>query len=331
MSSQRIERVRDARASSRAADEPRRLSVLDLGSTSFHLLVADLTPAGDLRPIDREREQLRLGALIATGDRIPDDVFERAVATARSLRETAERLGAEELLPVGTSALREATNGQALQVALSDAIGRPVRMLSGVEEARLVYGAARLRVMLPPGPVLAADLGGGSLELVVAERERIHVAHTLRLGAARLHGELVACDPMRRREMRAITERAAESLRGVGDAVAAHPPVAGLATGGSARALGHLAIGMRGLGATSGVNGVELRLDELRQLSEVLVHASHDERLALPGIRRSRADLLPTAALILLTLAEVTGLAAYTLCDWGLREGVLLERVGALD
>jgi len=311
-------------------EESRRLAVLDLGSTSFHLLVADANAAGHLQPIDREREQLRLGALTAVHDEIPAEVVERAVATARALRDTAFSLGAEDILPVGTSALREARNGPALRGALEEAIGRPVRMLSGEEEARLVFGAMKRRVLVPEAPVLATDLGGGSLEIVVAERGQIRFEHTFRLGAASLHGELVASDPMRGREVRAVCERVAGSLAPELEGIAGAGPVAGIAAGGSARALGHLAVGLRGLRPTSTVNEIELSLEELHGLSEILVHATHAERLALPGMRRSRADLLPTAVLILQTVAERTGVAGFTVCDWGLREGVLLEAVGAL-
>ncbi len=308
-------------------EESRRLGVLDLGSTSFHLLVADVNPAGHLVPVDREREQLRLGAVMAHDDEIPQELFELAVDTARSLRTTAEALGTEELFVVGTSALREASNGPLLAEALAGAVGGPVRILSGLEEARIIFGALRRRVLLPRAAVLGADLGGGSLELIVARDRDVQLETTLPLGAARLHGEIVHSDPMRNRELRAVCERADQVLAPWVEPIRAAGPRLAVATGGSARALGHLAIGLRGLDPTSSVNELQLSLAELRQLNEILVRATHDERVALPGIRRRRADLLPTAALIFTILAETLGIEGFTLCDWGLREGILLETV----
>ncbi len=313
-------------------DRVRRLAVLDLGSTSFHLLVADVTPSGHLRPLDREKVELRLGAVIASDGSVPEEVVRRATQTARSLRGTAERLGVEELFPVGTSALREAVNGRELCARLAGALGCPIRLLAGETEARTVFGAFRRRVWLPDGPVLGADLGGGSLELVVGDRHghEIRFETTLPLGAARLHRELVHSDPLAPRELRAIMERAYDAFAGIRSSIRSLRPRLAVATGGSARALGALALAFRTERNPPPLNGLTIPLDELRQLNEILVCASHDERLALPGIQRRRADLLPTASLILTTLAEVLDLDGFTLCDWGLREGILLEEVGAL-
>lgn len=308
-------------------DEHQRLGVLDMGSTSFHLLVADVTRAGHLRPVDRERMMLRLGAAIATRSHIPDGVFWRAVEAAAVMRRKAEEFGAERLIAVGTAALRDADNGADLTARIAEAVRVPVRLLSGEEEARLIFQAFRRRVLMPRGTTLGVDLGGGSLELAVGDADQVRFETTLKLGVARLHGELVAHDPMKKREARALCERVADRLEPVVPLVREHAPALCVAAGGTARALGDLAVALRGMRPAQSVNEFVLPLDELRQITELLVCSSHAERLALPGIRRRRADLLPTGALVLTTLAESLGLDGYTLCDWGLREGVLLDAI----
>jgi exopolyphosphatase/guanosine-5'-triphosphate,3'-diphosphate pyrophosphatase len=308
--------------------DQRRLAVIDLGSTSFHLLVADLSVEGGLERVDRETEQLRLGAVIENPEGIPAEVFDRALATAAGLRATAEALGAEEILPVGTAALREAANGGELCLQLAEVLGQPVRLLSGEEEARVIFAAFQRRLPLPGGPTLGADLGGGSLELAIGDEDGIGFECTLRLGAARLHRELVATDPMSRREIHDVCERVRETLAPHRTDLLRMPPRIAVATGGSARALGHLDLGLHGRPPVASVNGLELRQGELRQLTEILVHTTHDERLGLAGIRERKADLMPTAALILLVLTEELGLDGFTLCDWGLREGILLDAFG---
>ncbi len=323
-----IEVVRHGRDRVAAPDaETERIGVIDMGSTSFHLLVADVTPAGRLQPVDRERVMLRLGAEVARGAGISEEVCERAVATARGLRKKALRFGAERLVAVGTAALRDAANGPALASRIAEALGQPVRMLSGEEEARLIFAAFRRRVLLPAGQALGLDLGGGSLELAVGDWEGVAWETTLRLGVARLHRELVEGDPMRRRDARAVCERVLGQIEKVREPILRHAPAACVAAGGTARALGHLAVGLRGLRPARSINQLFLSLDELRAITDLLVQASHEERLRLPGIRRRRADLLPTGALVLTTLAEALDLPGYTLTDWGLREGVLLDLV----
>jgi exopolyphosphatase/guanosine-5'-triphosphate,3'-diphosphate pyrophosphatase len=302
-----------------------RLAVLDLGSTSFHLLVADLTRTGHLTPVERQSVMLRLGAVIASGRKIPAAVREKVVTAAGELAETARRAGATTILPVGTAALRDAPNGSALAAAIAERVGAPVRIVAGEEEARLIFRAFRRRVLLPAGRALGVDLGGGSLELVVGDARELHFEATLPLGAARLSEELVAADPMRRREIRAVNDRVWQRLEPLRPKILAARPEACIVAGGTARALGHLAVAMRGLRPVATVNQLDLTLAELRSITEVLVHTDHAQRLALPGVQRRRADLLPTGALILLGLAEVLEVGRYTLCDWGLREGVMLE------
>lgn len=304
----------------------RRLAVLDLGSTSFHLLVADVYPDGKLVRVDREREMLRLGSVIALDGSIPKPVRKQVFETARDLRETAERLGAEEIFAVGTAALRDADNGDRVSAALASAIGEPVRILSGKEEARLIFRAFRQRLDLPKGVCVGIDLGGGSLEVAAGAGKRLQVEATLALGAARLHRQHVSSDPMRKREILKVCDVVRAALAPLVPRIAELSPGLVVATGGTARGVGRVSAGLRGKDETA-LNGRRLSVAKVREVTELLVHAPEAERLEIAGVRRRRVDLLPTGALILLTTLESLGLEKMTLCDWGLREGVLLEAV----
>ena len=144
------------------------------------------------------------------------------------------------------------------------------------------------------------------------------------LGAARLHAEMVRSDPMTRDERRAIRARVREHLAAYRDALRRWSPSPAIATGGSMRALARLVIAERGRNLTE-VHGSVLDADTLRALARKLAASSQAERLAMPGMRRQRADLVPTGALILRTVVEEIGLPGLTVSDWGLREGVILE------
>jgi exopolyphosphatase/guanosine-5'-triphosphate,3'-diphosphate pyrophosphatase len=311
-----------------AGSESERLAVVDLGSTSFHMLVADVTRAGGLHVVARGRAMLELGSLLATSRHIPAEAEERALAAAKRLAQRARALGARRLLPVGTAALRDAANGRALRRRLGAALGAEVRLLSGAEEARLMFAAFRRRVMFPLSPVLGLDLGGGSLELALGDVKRIRREWTLRLGAARLRAEFVTEDPPAARAVRALRERVRALTLPVAGAIRTADPELCVASGGTARALGRLVVGMRDMRPARSINGIVVPISELRAVAKQLLATSRAERLRLPGMRRRRVDLLPTGALVLATVAETLGLDGYTLTDWGLREGVLLEALG---
>ena len=325
----RVERVSRPSDEATTDSESRRLAVMDLGSTSFHMLVADVTRGGRLTAVDRERVMLRLGAVIASHDRIPRDVAKRAVDTAVRLKERALAIGAEEVIAVGTAALRDADNGRELCADLEHATGGSVRILSGEEEARIIFESFRRRVRLPEGLVLGLDLGGGSLELAIGDRQRVVFETTLPVGAARLHRQFVTRDPLRKRELRALCDHVQEALAPWREEIAAHAPVGAVAAGGTARALGHLVVGLRGMRPAGTINEMLIDRAALDEATGLLAKAERAERLALPGMRRRRVDLLPVGALVLKTVVDELGLDGFTLTDWGLREGVLLDEIGA--
>lgn len=304
-----------------------RFGVLDLGSTSFHLLVADATADGDVRRVLRERVMLRLGATMADGDLVPEAVCERAVETARLLGESARQAEADVLLPVATAALRDARNGREVADRIGAAIGVPARILSGVEEARLTFAAFRRKLRIGSRLALGLDLGGGSLELITGDDRDVRFETTLPLGAARLHAELVHSDPIGRDEKRAIRTRVRERLAPYRDELRRSEPRPAIATGGTMRAIARLAAAARGRDQND-IHGMEIDADTLRDLARKLVASTQDERLAMPGMRRQRADLVPTGALVLRTVAEELELPGFTVSDWGVREGVILA---ALD
>ena len=312
------------RARPPAEARTRRMAALDLGSTSFNLLIADVSPEGRITPVIREKMMLRLGAVIANAGRIPKDVAKAAVDTARELAELAEREKVETLVAVGTAALREASNGEKVAHTIGKALGSPIRILSGEEEARLIFRAFDRRLNLGDTPVLGIDLGGGSLELAVGSGGEVAYEASLPLGAVRLTAEIVREDPPQAETVERLRQRVREELAPHRDAFRAHGPLRAVAAGGTVRALARVADERRARRDPSPAPAPHLDVGELRALEAQLLAASHDERLAMRGMRKRRADLVPTGAVVLTTLAEALDLEAYTVCDWGLREGLLL-------
>lgn len=313
-------------ADSDAAEAAVRFAVLDLGSTSFHLLVADATPAGAIGRVLRERVMLRLGALIGErGGRVPEDVCARAVETAQQLGETARRNGADLILPIATAAIREAKNGPEVAERIGAALGVPTRVISGIEEARLTFSAFRHRLEVGSRLALGLDLGGGSLQLITGDHRDVRWETSLPLGTTRLHAELVRSDPMTRDERRAIRARVRERLADYREAIERWTPQPAIAAGGSLRALARIAATEDGLDPERALRGYFLDAERLTTLTRRLARSSQEDRLRMPGMGRRRADLVPTGAVILDTVVEALRLRGLTVADWGLREGVILE------
>ena len=304
-----------------------RVAVLDLGSTSFHLLVVDVDPKGRITRVVRRREVLHLAAEVALHGHLPAAAATAAVRSARVLRRAADATKPDLTLAAATHALREAANGGELLEQLSTATRCPIRLLDGSEEARIVYEGVRWSLPLGDAPTLVVDLGGGSLELAVGVDGDVQWDASHALGASRLTGQLMREDPPTQAECDALIQHVHSTLK---DAAAYlsnnHPFLPCVGTGGTIRALARLELARRGISADS-VNGVVLPTARLNSWATHLARLNRARRMRLPGMAERRVDVLPTGALVLSALCEQLDLPGITVSDGGLREGLVLKAI----
>jgi exopolyphosphatase / guanosine-5'-triphosphate,3'-diphosphate pyrophosphatase len=306
-----------------------RCAVLDLGSTSFQLLVTDAERDGTLTHVLRDRVILNLGAEVAATGRVPEELLDRALVTVSRFRDVAERSGAERIWPVATAAFREAANLPWVSKAIRGALGVPVEILSEEEEALCTVTGVRASVALGPGPWVAFDLGGGSMEVALVDAGRVTWTDSFPLGAARLWRTMVARDPMTRGERRGLRALVTELLTPAATASGAPPGAPYVIAGGTAGAVVRLLAARRWPDPPDSLNAFEVTTESLREVSRVLCTSDRDERLALPGIDERRVDLLPPGSVVLATALEIFGAKTAIHSEWGLREGVVLRALGA--
>jgi len=308
-----------------------RFAVLDLGSTTFQLLVADADAEGSLTPVLRDRVVLNLGRVLAGKGRIPDEIAERAAGTARRLTDFAVRTGADHVVPIATSALRDSPDREALESLFEGAIGTPVRFIDGREEARLTFAGVTASVALGEGTTLLLDLGGGSLEVALADAEGLRWGRSLPIGAGRMTGLLVEHDPPTREERKAVRAAVEVAVAPLIDDVAVAEPARCIASGGTAGALARVIAARRWSVPPASLNQYAVTVSELRELTRELAGLPLAERLRVPGVDERRAELLPAGGWILTAAAAAFGAKRLVHSEWGLREGVVLDALGLAD
>ncbi|QBI21801.1 hypothetical protein ER308_21075 [Egibacter rhizosphaerae] len=313
--------------------ETARLAAIDLGSNSAHLLVADVRstgndPAGHIRRAATRKCRLRLAEPVVTSGEFGAAVRGRVLDAVADLRDHARQRGAAAVALVATDALRHAADGAELQRELQAEVGLAARVLDGYEEAALaVRGIAA--ALDAPGGLLGLDLGGGSLELGLAVDGRPTTAATLPLGAARLTTRFTHDPPWLAEratlhgEALAALQESAGKLRAHPEWPVADPPAAG--TAGTIRDLGRLGLALASGVEAQRVRGLVVTRAQLEMGVARVVAVPTADRLDLPGVSGSRADLLPAGGLVLLAAMEAFGLEQIQLCDWGLREGVVVD------
>lgn len=308
-----------------------RVAALDLGSNSFHLLIVETRPDGSWVPLVREKEMLRLGDLVAREGFLPQDDIERAAEVVRRFKAIADSKQVDELVAYGTAALREAANGPEATEQIEEVSGIPIQVVSGIREAQLVFEAVRASVVMEPAPVLCADLGGGSLELAIGDRNGLHFATSLHLGVGRLTAELVRSDPPTTKDLGRLRRRVESELNDVLGDILSRSPRQLVGTSGTFCALTRASAALRDGVVPTSVNQLTVSGADLRGFAELVFSLDADDRARLPGIDARRAELLPAGAVVAEALLDLTGIDSLTSSEWAMREGMVLRVLGRHD
>jgi exopolyphosphatase/guanosine-5'-triphosphate,3'-diphosphate pyrophosphatase len=301
-----------------------RLGVLDIGSNTGHLLVVDASGGAAPLPAYSHKEPLRLAEHLDDSGAMSDDGVEALTSFVASSVVVAEDKGCTEMAGFATSAVRDATNAEAVLEHVRVKTGVDIEVLPGEDEARLTFLAVRRWFGWSSGRLAVFDIGGGSLEVAVGSDEAPDVAQSLPLGAGRLTREHFArgVDPaavrlLRKKVRAALAEDAGSVLR--------QAPDHAVATSKTFRSLARIC------GAAPSGDGRHVRrvLDAqaLRGILPRLLEMTPEEVAELPGVSPSRAHQIVAGALVAEAVLDLFDLPELEICPWALREGLILQRL----
>jgi exopolyphosphatase/guanosine-5'-triphosphate,3'-diphosphate pyrophosphatase len=302
-----------------------RIAAVDLGSNSFHLVVAEVRPDGSFEPLIREKEMLGLGAVVSREGIVTPEAADAAVRTMRRFRLLAEAAGATEILACATSALRSAANGDAVLDRIQEEAGVDADAIDGLEEARLIFTAIRAAVLIDPGPAVCFDLGGGSLEIMVGDSTGLAWSTSERLGVARLSAQFVESDPISKADRRRLQHHLREVLGPRAVEVARFAPQLAIGSSGTFENLGEMVAERRDESVPRSLNQLTFSRAELRPLHDELLASTSAERRKLPGLDAKRVDLIVAGAEVLSTIMDLFDVDELTISEWALREGMVLD------
>jgi exopolyphosphatase/guanosine-5'-triphosphate,3'-diphosphate pyrophosphatase len=301
------------------------LAAIDIGTNSFHLVIARPIGNGRFEVIDREKETVRLGSGSGDMKELAPDAVDRGIDALRRLRRLADSKGAE-VHAVATSAVREADNrDDFLRRAYTEA-GVEVKVVSGAEEARLIHLGVLQAVQVFDQRHLVIDIGGGSTEIVVGEGTHLLEARSVKLGAIRLTDRFFRTEPVKRRALdecrqyiRSFLAPFERAVRELGFDVA-------VGSSGTIMSTAEMARALRKEPALTKVSGsVITRADVDAVVSAVSALKTVEERATLAGLDTKRADIILAGVLIIEQTFIALGINELIVSDFALREGVLLD------
>ena len=301
-----------------------RRSVIDIGTNTVLLLVADVEAGGRIIPVHNGHEIARLGKGVDEHRVIPPEAMERVAAVLQKYVAVSKELNAGEVIACGTSALRDATNRDEVLRFVKSRFGFDVRILTGKEEAEMTYlGAISEFSDSPDGSYAVLDIGGGSTEITIGRGIQILNSASLELGCVRLTERFLKLSPPTSLAMSDTLRTIRTEIRSLAElrSTARFIGVAGTVT-----TLAAIDLGLEHYDSTR-VSGHDLSLETIQGIFNRLRIKSVEEMKSFPQIHPGRADILLAGIVILQEVMKQLNVQVITASDRGLRYGVALKAV----
>ena len=300
------------------------MGVLDIGSNTVHLLVVDARVGGAPSPARSHKRELRLAEHLEDDGRMSRVGIESLINMIDSCKTFAEDAGCASVLPFVTSALREASNCDEVVEECRDATGVQLKVMSGSDEARATFLAARRWFGWSAGALSVFDIGGGSLEMAAGRDEEAEVTLSVPVGAGRMARQF---GPTNVSEIRRYARAEIGSV--IGDLLRRGPYDRAVASSKTCRTLGRIC------GAAPASDGIFVRRvlsrEKLATAVEGIAEMPVEARSQMPGVSAGRAPQVLAGAVVAEAVMDLAGLSELELCPWALREGIILNYLDHLD
>ena len=302
-------------------------AAVDIGSNSVRLKISRLV-AHRLVEIHEDREVTRLGESVFRSGFLSPEAIALTVKVLRRFHRAVQRAGADTVRVVATSALRDARNSRAFLEWVRSATGWNLEIISGLEEARLIHLGIVSSVRVSDSRLLMIDLGGGSCELTISNKQHIQETVSLPLGAVRLTNEFIHHDPPRKSELRQLRGLIGREIGRISERIQRARPKVVIATSGTAEALATVS---RNLYRNKSQRAMTVTHLQMRRIVKMLGRLPLEQRRRVPGIGLWRAEIVIAGATVFAELFDRCQLAGFRYSSLGLRDGLLAQMAAEYD
>lgn len=303
------------------------IAAIDVGTNSFHMIIASVDQRGVLTIKRREKEMVRLGSSAGDMKRITSDAIERAVETLKKFSEIAKSENAI-IRAVATSATREAENQNEFIDIIKKETGIDIEIISGIEEGRLIYKGVSHALPIDTLKALIIDIGGGSTETIIGHKGELKYVNSAKLGAIRLTKQFFPDGNATEESIQLCREY----IKGDWTPVLKRLIECGfeivIGTAGTIYNLAVMSLAIKGAPIPDILNGMTIPREDLLAVIERIISAKKsEERAKLPGIDVKRADIILAGALILEAAIKNLNIQKILISSYSLREGVLYDKI----
>src|SRR5215471_11796165 len=301
------------------------IAAIDVGSNAIRLAIANVTTDGEYQTLLNIREPVRLGQDVFTKGSISAQTIDRTLQAFTDFKQKISDQAVTHVKAIGTSALREATNRDSVLKSVAKATGIEISIIGGEEEARLIHQAVKQSVNLKNKVAMLVDIGGGSVEVVLADDTNVLCTESYSMGSVRL---LKILDEKAGEERfhQLVTEYVDATQRRLEQEIGTHKVDVCVGTGGSIESIGDLRKELFDKNSNQKVTA-----EELKSLVKKLRGMTLEERIQQLRLRPDRADVIVPASIVLQKVVQQAGVEEIVIPGIGLKDGVLLEMIEELQ
>lgn len=301
-------------------------AVIDLGTNTFHLLIAEIKKDGTWEKLLHKRITVKLGQRGIDKNIIAKAPYNRGIKALEIFSATIKEFKIGHVFAFGTAALRTALNGKTFLNDVYNRFGLDIKLISGKEEADLIYLGVRQAVPLGDVKSLIMDIGGGSVEFIIADRSRSYWKASYKIGAALLLDKFKPSDPVTAEERKDIIHFLDSELQSLFSACSIHKPIQLIGSAGSFETFASMIRHRFPLsGSHYGKTAHPISLNHFLSLHDELVASTTASRKKMKGLIKMRVDMIVLAALLLRFVLKKTGVKIMVMSAYSLKEGAVIK------
>jgi exopolyphosphatase/guanosine-5'-triphosphate,3'-diphosphate pyrophosphatase len=300
-------------------------AVIDLGSNTFNLLIADVKN-NQLNVAVNLEFPVKIGKGGLVNNFITDSAMQRALIALSKFKSYIDKFEIIEVKSLATSAIRNATNGNELIQKVKQLFDIDISIIDGNEEARYIYLGANNSYNLPKDEVLVMDIGGGSVEFIIGRNKNIFWKQSFDIGAVRLFEMFKPESPLLESDILKIRNYILNEIKPLKIALLNYPLRTLIGTAGTFETLVDIVIkDLKVIPISLSKNAFEISMHEFEAFKEIMITSTLEQRLKLKGMFDFRAEYIPIAAILIEIIIELAEIKKLVCSNYSMKEGALFS------
>ncbi|MBN8651633.1 MAG: exopolyphosphatase [Cytophagales bacterium] len=300
-----------------------KVAIIDMGTNTFHLLIAE-TEAGNFHIVHREKVPVKLGVGGINRNLITDAAISRALTTMKAFKKTLDEVGINQVLAFGTSAMRNAANGADVSKRIEVETGIKTNIISGIQEAEYICHGARAAITMGDQKHVIMDIGGGSVEFIIANQTEIFWSHSFEIGGQRLLERFQKHDPILPEEVQSLFNYFDTELKPLVEQLKKHQPNVLIGSSGTFDTLSDIYCFRNDIPVTEAPE-TPFSIKAFDEIYEELLVKDRAARMQIPGMIEMRVEMIVVACCLIKYLLQIHLFDAIRVSSYSLKEGVLAQ------